>query len=115
MKQHSQEKLNNMKEHISQHKKTYGLAALTVVSGALFSESVQAAADIPVTFDEGYTSAETNLKKFTPLVIFAVSAYVFVKQLAANNMIGIILAGLSTVGSIAFIKYSWTTLTAMFG
>lgn len=115
MKQFSQVKLKNMKAHLSQHKKIYGLAALTLVFGTLFSENVLAAADAPLDFDGGYDKYEGWIKKIVPLGLFAVGAYALIKTIAASNYIGAILSGVLMTGAIAFLKYSWAELTGMFG
>lgn len=123
MKRFSQEKLNNMKDHLSQHKKIYGLAALTLVFGTFFSESVQAApggaaaggGEIPSSFEGGYEVGVNWFKKGSRLAIGGSIAIGLVTAIAAGNLIRAGLFAVLGFSGISFLKFIWLQLETMFG
>jgi len=120
MKRFSQEKLNNMKDHFSQHKKNYGIAALTLVAGTIFPESVFADGEgaggaIPSSFEGGYEVGVNWFKKGSRLAIGGSIAIGLVTAIAAGNLIRAGLFAVLGFCGISFLKFIWLQLETMFG
>lgn len=115
MKHVSKNKGTNLKEYFSKHKKLYGGAALMLVAGTVFSESVQAAADVPADFEGGYEIGVNWFKKGSRLAIAGAVAVGLVTAITAGNLLRAGLFAILGFGGISFLKFIWTQLETMFG
>lgn len=115
MKHVSKNKGTNLKEHFSKHKKLYGGAALMLVAGTVFSESVQAAADVPADFEGGYEIGVNWFKKGSRLAIAGAVSIGLVTAITAGNILRAGLFAILGFGGISFLKFIWTQLETMFG
>ncbi len=90
-----------MKDHLSQHKKIYGLAALTLVFGTIFSESVFADGEGASEFETLYTDGLDWFKKIGKLGLLGISIITLGTAMKTQS---VITTGMACVVSIAVIK-----------
>lgn len=115
MKHVSKNKRTTLKENFSRYKKLYGVAALTLIAGAVFSENVHAAADVPADFEGGYEIGVNWFKKGSRLAIAGAVSIGLVTAITAGNILRAGLFAVLGFGGISFLKFIWTQLETMFG